>query len=484
MEQSQLVELIKTLTSEEKERVLQFAAIPFFNHGRMRAQVVPLLHICLNHPWNDPEQRLEKTDVFAALFPDQSFVEGKLEKVMVDAHKVVRSLLLTQHYFQKDNEFYQVLDFTEIVRLRGLDARYQQSIARLKKMQEDSPWRNAPHFHKQFLLESSIHYVECLHNQSKGDLNIPDLLHATETYYYLRRVALLSRYLLQLRVTKLNTPDSIKLQLEEDHIPERYLAESPQLKINFEIFKILRKDIPEASDIRFLLDLLRLHEKNLDDEALQEYYAYLRNFSILILTSNQENTEICYTLHDLYLDSLNRGYLHYEGKIPPNRYLAVSANAIKIKHFEWAREFIEKYKHDISGENDSQDIYRFNKAQYLFAIGQYSECLDYIPATSPFVDYLIIGKRLELKAYYELRSDLLSFKLDAFKMFLSRTSQKLLSDAQRQTNVYFSNLLTQITTSLPGDQKRADQVIKRIEETKQAAEWRWLLAKATALKEK
>ncbi len=43
------------------------------------------------------------------------------------------------------------------------------------------------------------------------------------------------------------------------------------------------------------------------------------------------------------------------------------------------------------------------------------------------MNYLFFGKRLELKALYELRSDLLDFKLDAFKMFLSRTSPKLLS---------------------------------------------------------
>jgi hypothetical protein len=48
-------------------------------------------------------------------------------------------------------------------------------------------------FSKQFLLEGAIHYHESLNNQRKGDLNIPSLLHATEIYYYLRRVALLNQ---------------------------------------------------------------------------------------------------------------------------------------------------------------------------------------------------------------------------------------------------------------------------------------------------
>lgn len=133
------------------------------------------------------------------------------------------------------------------------------------------------------------------------------------------------------------------------------------------------------------------------------------------------------------------------------------------------------------GENETRDIYRFNLANYFFAIGRFSDCLDNIPSSSPFVDYLLLGKRLELKAYYELRSDLLAYKLDAFKMFLSRTSPKMLSEVQRKVNIEFANLLTQLTASIPGDKKRAGILIKRIEEKKHAAEWRWLLLKAEDL---
>lgn len=171
-------------------------------------------------------------------------------------------------------------------------------------------------------------------------------------------------------------------------------------------------------------------------------------------------------MHELYIDNLERGYLHYEGKLSPSRFLAISQNALKIKQYEWTKNFIEKHKNQIYSENKNQDCYQYIKSNYLFAIGKYNECLDTLPPTSPIVDYLLLGKRLELKALYELQSDLLSYKLDAFKMFLSRTSQKLLSDTQRQIHIDFANFLTQLVSSLPGDQNRADRVIKRIKETK------------------
>ena len=68
-------------------------------------------------------------------------------------------------------------------------------------------------------------------------------------------------------------------------------------------------------------------------------------------------------------------------------------NSIKIKQFEWALEFIEQNTHIIYGENVTQDFFRFNMANYLFGVGRFDECLDYIPATSPFMDYFLFGKR-------------------------------------------------------------------------------------------
>ena len=484
MEQSQLIELIKTLNPEEKEHVFQFATLSLFNKGRMRTQVGPLLNICLNHPWQVPEQRLEKREVFEALFPAQEYVDGKLDKVMVDAHKVIRSFLLTQRYFQEDNEFHQVLDFSEIVRLRGLQARYEHLITKLQKIQEEFPWESAQSFHRQYLLEYAIHVEDSFNNKSKGDLNVPDSLQALERDFHLNRLALLNRFLMQKKVANLEIPTSIKPLLEESRVPMRYLEESPTIRINNEIFDLLRKNHPDPSDVRDLFDLLILHEKRLDPTNLLEFYTYLRNLCALISNMFFDNEEIRITLFELYKDNLIRGYLHYEGKLSPSVYLAVSVVALRVNQFDWALAFIEKYKHELIGENERQDIYRFNMANYFFGVGRFSDCLDYIPAISPFVDYLLHGKRLELKALYELRSDLLSYKLDAFKMFLSRTSQKLLSDSQRKTNIDFANLFTQIVVSIPGDQSRAERVIKRIQENKQAAEWRWLLTKANALKEK
>ena len=238
----------------------------------------------------------------------------------------------------------------------------------------------------------------------------------------------------------------------------------------------------DTSDVRSLFDLLLFYEKELSSDSLREFYTYLRNLCVIIFKADAQNEEINHTLHDLYKDNLHRGYLHYEGRLHSGTYLAVCNNAIWLKKYAWALEFIEKYKNEIIDENETFDFYRLNMANYLFAMGRFQDCLDYLPDTSPAVGYLLQGKRLELKALYELQSDRFSYRLDNFKMFLVRTSPKLLSENQKQVNVDFANLLHQIVNSIPGDAQRSRLVVGRIQDKKQAADWRWLLEKAMALK--
>jgi len=482
MEQSQLLELIATLTSAEKDQVKDMSVNTHLNSGKLKDIVQRLLEICVNHIDREGQKSLDKMDVYSLLFPGQVFVAGKLEKVMVEANKLVRKVLLVNQYLQDENEFQQTFDYSKVLRRKGLTVRYQHSLSRLQKIQLENPFKNGNYFFQQFLLETAIHEEACFNNQVKGDLNIPNVLHALDIFSHLNRLSLLNRYLLQQKAAKVEVPEAIVPQLESYDIPERCLEESPTLEANYAVFSLLKKDNPDSGDIRTFFTLLQKHEQRIDKESLQELYTYLRNLCILVASMDMANDDTELTLHELYKDNLARGYLHYEGKLHPSRFWAVSSNAIRVKAFDWAFKFIEENKFNLIGENASQDIYRLNLANYLFSIRKYSECLDNIPGTSPFVDYMLRGKCLEMKAYYEMSSDLLSYKLEAFKVFLSRTSPKLLSVPHKQNHLDFANLLYQLIHSIPGDQKRADRIIQRIQAKKRAAEWRWLLEKAEALK--
>lgn len=484
MENSQFLELLQTLGDQEKERFLLFAGNFYFNNGRDKAFVRPLIQICYEYFDGNFPQISDKKAVFTRLFSDHAFVEGKLEKVMVEAHKVLRSFLLTEQYFSTENEFQQNLDLAEIVRKRGLVDRYLKITAGLQATHEATSDKNYIYFYRKIALETSIHAHLSINNHKKGDVNLPKLLATIEHFYHLRRIELLNRYLIQKKITILEDTDAIVLNLSNTTIPTYYLEESPTLQIYYTIFKLLLLEKLTINKVNELSQLISLHKKTLGWEDIQAQYTYLRNFCTLLLMDDPNNMEAVNLLFNSYKDNLQDGYLHYEQKLSPIRYRAVYEIALRLQEYDWAYQFIERYKDEIHRENESKDIYRFANAAFLFAIGEFDKCLDFIPDTSPFSDFLLIGKRLELKALYELKSDLLSYKIDAFKMFLSRTSKKILSETMQKKNSDFINLLHQLLKSTPGDVKRAEQVLSRIENKKQSMEWQWLKEKAEALKKR
>ena len=157
MEQSQLIDLIGTLTADEKEQIRQYASIPYFNNSKLKNFVLPLFDICLKHVEHGSDESLEKKAVFNKLFSGKIFVDGKLEKVMVEVNKIVRTVLLMRYYLSEKNEFQQLFDYSKIIRAKGLKLRYQQIISRLRKMQQEKPWKNADYFQEQFILQYAIH---------------------------------------------------------------------------------------------------------------------------------------------------------------------------------------------------------------------------------------------------------------------------------------------------------------------------------------
>ena len=482
MEDSQLVELIRTLKPEERELARQLAKVDYFNSGKMKAYSPILLEVLLQMCDLPDQQTWSKEEIYHKVFVGESFVEGRMEKTMVEVHKMVKSVLQIQYYFSEQNEFQQQFDLAKIALKRGLEKRYVQSISKLQKQIPPVDASDRQNLYQHFLLEYEFHDLDSIHNQLKGDLNVPSVLFSLEIYLWLTRLELINRLLLQRKVAKIELSNIESMILDIDKLPALYLEASPLIQVNYKVFSLLIKSDLNAIDIQELFNILRRYEVKLTAGNLRGLYTYLRNICVLALNADFQNSEINDILLELYKDNLERGYLHYEGKLHAATYLAVCIHALWVDQIEWAKEFTEKYKDIIIDENESRDFYKLNIASCLFAQKKFEECLSFIPDAFASVSHHLQAKRLTLKALYETRSDLLPYRLDNFKMYLARTSPKLLSDQKRQSNTDFLNLLIQLSTSIPGDVKRAETLIKRIKEKKQAAEWRWLMEKAEELK--
>lgn len=482
MERTFIPELVGTLNREEQKEMQLFLDSPFFNRGKYR-EILPLLFQLILQQVSEPgKPRIDKQAIYARLFPGKPWVEGKLDKALVDLKKLLQLFLQIQGYLKDDHDFLRQLDLIKILRLRNLNTRSQGLLDKLRAEQELLTQRNAEYFLQSFLVEEEQYFHATYSNQIKDDLNIPPALSSLDAFFHFKRLDLLNHFLMQQKLTGIASPPPVIEALAMGPAPERHLSGSCSLLIADKIFELLR--IKEIAPYHYqeVLDLLRQHESFIAPETLREFYTYLRNFcSFLVL--NYPDSEFSNTLHHLHRDNLERGYLFgdEDQRLPRGTFLNIIVIAIKAKQFDWLQQFLDSYRFRIIGDNETHDFYRVGMANFLFAQHRYAEALDLIPPASPYADYQLFARWLELKILYETDSELLLYKLNAFKMYISRASKKFLSNALRRRYLNFANFLSQIIFSQPGDKKRISRLRQRIRQEKWVPDREWLLEKVQHL---
>lgn len=479
MVHSQLIDLLRHFTPDELHELKAFVASPYFNRGAFVEQTSTLLAFIEKAQPDFSESRLDRVAAYHLVFPKSPFVEGKLDKVMSELHLLAKEFVAVHRYMQPENQFQRALDQMVFYRTHNLENRFENLKQRLLKHQNDALYQDHAFFQNTFLLNYEIHNHQNLHNQKRGDLHIPDTLESLDVHYFFLKTELLNTYLLQQKVTQLDIPSEVLQTIRESRLPERYTHAYPVLHISHQIFCLLEKDSATAQEFDEVHELLSQHERKIKPVLLRFYLTYIRSLCGLLCNNGQMH--LLPVLFKLQKDHLARGYLYYDyydNKISPSAFLSICNTAFKLKEYEWVRGFIADHEGRVVGDNETHDYCRLLQANYWFALGEYDRALDVLPAVFQDLDYHLYARRLELKIYYEANSDLLPYKLDAFKMYLSRASQKVLAPAKKEIVGNFVNLLFQLCSVPKGDTVRAQRIIERIKAKQSVAERDWLMEKA------
>lgn len=480
MRKSPLTELLKVFSSEERAEFRLFVASPYFNRGEFSAEAPILLQFlyetALDSYWQDEERQA----AYAAIFPGSDFVEGKLEKVMSVLHWLAR-LFVSEHLRSGEKgEFQRQFDMATFSRQRGLHNRFGNTMKRLREQfGTSSGGEDISYFFRAMQIELEQHEYENLFNQKRGDLHIPQTLEALEMHYNTLKMNLLNRFLVQMKFTHLEMDEEIQLALTKTEIPARLLEKSAFLQMAQPFLKVFQASKPEKSDFHALVRVMRDLEGKIQTELLKDYYSFLRSCcSVLVNTGELDYLPI---LFELQKEHLERGYLYYNQKISPSMFQNIVNVALRVKEFDWVHDCIQAHADRVLGDNEHRDYYRLNLANYLFHIGDYEAALDALPQTLADIGFHIMSRRLELKIYYSQGSDLLPYKIDAFRMYLIRAFLKPLSRVLKESNTNFVQLLMQLCNTAKGDEPRIQRLKERIRAKTWVFERDWLLEKAEGL---
>ncbi len=108
-------------------------------------------------------------------------------------------------------------------------------------------------------------------------------------------------------------------------------------------------------------------------------------------------------------------------KIDPIDYRNIVINACRIAEFDWALDFIEKYKNYLDTES-RQSAYSFSKARVFMNMRRYEDVIDVLQNVEyEDITYNINSRLMLIASFYELDEyDILESTIKAFKVFLRR----------------------------------------------------------------
>ena len=470
MTNTYLLEVIKAFQPKERQEMASFLLSDHYNRGKNAQEIVRLYKTIVETAPDFSEELLNKDRVCVQVFSEPDVIPGRLEKVISDLNKLLRTFALTRQYFAENNEEQQQIDWAKWLRTNGIAEPAQKTILKLKNKKESVEAESMDQYRTGWLISEEEHLWELTHNQVKGDLNIPNLIYRLDLFYHNYRTELGNRYLLQQKAAQL--PDKDFSETEANS----FLSDSILLQISKKIYDVLKNGLPSVEETQGLMVLLRRYESTLSFQALDHFYAYLRNFCTFLI--NGGHLDFIPVLHQTNKDNLEREYFFINGKLPPHAYLNMVQISIRAKDHEWAKEFTERYKSQIVDGDEGRFFYRLNMAYCLFAEGNFDEALNQMPEAPSTAHYHRMVRRLEIKIYYEMRSDLLLYKMDAFRKFLVRTATKTIAANLRTMDLNLLNILMQLTQTPMKDKVRSARLVTRIEGKKLLTDRAWLLEKA------
>lgn len=465
-----LLDIIKALGEDGRQDALLFLNSTYFNQESNAQEVVALYKVLLKTAPAFSDADLTREKVYQAVFPEKAVVHGKLDKLMTKLKKLLQTYILTSEYQSEDKAFQRQVDWASWLKKQDLGTRFNLAISKLKDQKEPETYFE----HLKLLQISEVeHEWENGHNRFYGDLKIPKLIYHLDLYYLIYRMELNNRLLLQKKAAKISIVEIIQT-------PDTYYLEANiVLKIAKSVNLLLQKEIPKIEEVKSLKLLLEQSKEIIPNALSIKFRAYLRNFCTLLI--DEGNAEYVSILYNIYQEDLESDILLSAGKITANIYANIVQIAIRANQLAWAKKFTEEYKNRVHGESEDAFFYRLNMANCLFAERKFEAALDMIPNETLPSYYHLLTRRLELKAYYELDSDLLMYKMDSFRKYIERTAPKSITANLRTMNLNFVYILNQLSQSLPKDKNRSAKILQRIEEKKIICERNWLIEKAKEL---
>lgn len=439
MYDSSLFDNLKLISKEDWKEFRLFVDSEFNNRGSYKEETRWLCDYISGVYPDFQHKKLKKEKVLSALFKDKAVISGKLEKTMHELNSMCRNYLIWKSQNSEENSFYRDLEWLKILRESLDEDRYLLFMEKARKRFDAIEKVSPEYYYQKYLLEKEWHEWLSTVNRVRDDLNLVDVIKTFDLFSQINRLEIANHIITQSRITKIESQE-YDLQLVHDSKPlSKYIQQNFLYIIYYDVNKLLNSEHPHPDSFSRLITTVENFEGRVESDSLKLIYTHIRNICSILIDSN--NLSYINVLHGLQKKSLEKGHYQYKNRITLSAYVSITKIAVDTKNLNWAIDFVEYYKDKLLNNDDSENFYLTNKAICLFAQKNYESVLDYLPQFSTNTYYHLFIRKLEIKSYYELESDLLTYKLESFKIYLIRSHAKFMGKRMFESHYNFVKIL-------------------------------------------
>lgn len=464
MQNSKLIDLLKTFEKEDWRWFRKFLLSPYFNS---REELVPFFDYLRKQAPDFNEKAIRKEKVFKKLYPKQKYDEKQISYAMNFLLGQAEKFLAQREIETKPPLINNYL--LKSLVSRNLNKHYKYHYDKSLKTLEDWKKENIDYYYYEFQLSeiANTHFIAQKHRRYDESLqNVSDSLNRL---YAIQKIKYSCEMLSRSKLLKdVYTPPN-KEEINR-FIDKGNLRKSPLALIFLEIFHLLSKDESEQN-FEKLKSYLEEYNDIIPKAEKPDIYFHGINYCIVQITKNNKPRYYVQECLNLYLAGIEQEFLLNNGFLTPSTFKNVVKLGLNLKKYDFTEDFIQK-KHKKLEEKYQEDALHFNLADINYRRKNYKEAqIHLIQVEFSDIYYALDAKTMLLKIYYEINEGEALFALIASFSIYLRRNKKIAKDV-REAYLNFTTILGRIVRA---HKEKYPAIIEKINNTKYLYNRNWLL---------
>jgi hypothetical protein len=479
MHKSRSIQLLASFSKDELKGFADFINSPYFNNNQRVARLFDELK--KHHP-EFTSKGILKERLYKKLFPGKAYNDQVMKNLNSELLKLERDFLSYDQF--TGDKFARSISLITNLTARHVEPIFEKEIQTAENEARESDAFLSNMFMQLFRIEEEKFSNNIMNNrQAKGTGNI----NKAGEYLILFFLKNMLRLTVNNRINEFSFNADPKVNLLENFLGKmdlegilKFMEDSGiEHTLNIRLlYYAMICNIKVDDDESYLAFKKLLFESN--DKISGEEFQHLMHFleSIIAQKINSGRHEFYRDLFETYDYELkNNAYKMKNSPLTVMKFRNIYLSAIRADKFEWAENFINKYKNELH-KNNRQSIVELSLAQLNFEKKDYEKTLAHLQKVrTSEIFYKVDVRNLNLMSLFELgHFESALAMIESYRRMLN--TNESITDQYREKNINFINILGGLIRAKADDDKNGLIKLKlKLEQTESLANKRWLLKK-------